>query len=404
MSVAERKTPVVGEDRPHGERTVRDLVWSSVFSYVLALVIVVIVIASLISIGQFWPVLGYTRLLDWMVRSGVVQLHDGQLGIIRGGVDLLGHWFASQDPVDVGLVAFAVLLLLGAWAVRGVQFHGITQFCGIDATTGMSLRAYLYGRGVDLFLPFNAGKAAAVSALVGQGAAVERAGLAAFSAQLFLVFEIIVFGIVGIIYLGWTTWFQLMAWAVLLLAAAYLLTYGRFRFRAASTQRLLASAKGVSHALLSDLGIVLCLGSLSILAFALEVAVIYALCHAFSGPNVVLLVQPPLIMMGLIAGYLASMVKVTPGGIGQFELAFAAAVFLGGTGIPDTVAITVLYMAFRYLVGAIMLGTVTLAYGTGTNLKEVTKLLTGPEVELGAIDLPAGATVSGNTSRVLSHE
>ncbi|MGQ0679760.1 MAG: lysylphosphatidylglycerol synthase domain-containing protein [Actinomycetota bacterium] len=382
---------------PNRTRTVRDLVWSSIFSYALAIVVFVLIVVTLVSMGQLWPVLGYTRVLDWMVRSGVVQLHDGQLGFVTGGVDLLGYWFASQDPVDMGLLLFALVLLVGSWVARGVQFHGITRFCGIASTMGMSLRGHFYGRGVDLFLPYSAGRTATVASLRGQGAPGDRAALAAFVSQLFLGIEIIGFGLIGIVVMGWTIWFQLMAWAAVLVFAAHLLINGRTGLRTPSSARAWSSTKAMTHSLLSQPWTVLRFGSMSALAFGLEVAVIYALGHAFSGPNVVLLIEPPLLMMALVAGYLASWVKVTPGGIGQFELAFAAALYLGGTGIPDTVAVTVLYMAFRYLVGGIILATVNLAYGAGTNLREVTELQRDPGPVSDGVCLPVPAPVSPNS-------
>lgn len=382
------------EEEPGADRTGRDLMWSSVFSYILVLAILVVLIFYLISIGEFMFVLGFTRLLDLMVRSGIVQLHDGQLGIIPGGVELLDAWFASQDPVDTGLVVLAILLLMATWAIRAMQFHGIAQFCGLDTGLGTNVRTHLYARGLDLFLPYNASKAAIVSNLSELGSPPAHAVLAAFTGQMFGVFEIMVFGLIGVVHLGWTSWFQLVAWAGILVGAAYLLVYGWQR-RGASARNLWNSARAVTHALLSDTRTLVRVGSLSLLAFALEVAVIYALGNAFTGPNVVLLVEPPLIMMALIAGYLASSIKVTPGGAGQFELAFGAALYLGEMGFANMVALTLIYMAIRYLVGAIMLGAVTLGYGTGTNLAKVGELLRNPPQDLGTLEQPGSLETAG---------
>ena len=75
--------------------------------------------------------------------------------------------------------------------------------------------------------------------------------------------------------------------------------------------------------------------------------------------------------MAIIAGYVARLVQFTPGGLGQWEWGFAAALYVGGLGFPEAATIALLVTFFRYAVGGLVFAAVTLGYGVETNLRRV---------------------------------
>ena len=94
---------------------------------------------------------------------------------------------------------------------------------------------------------------------------------------------------------------------------------------------------------------------LSLFIFSLEILAAYVISQAFTGSFVILNVDFRILMMGVIAGHIAALIPVTPGGIGQFEWGFAASLYIGGVGIPEAVTIAVLYNLLRYVSGLLMM-------------------------------------------------
>lgn len=363
--------------------------WSILLSYLLA----ALAVWSLIYGAGFWNFVANTRLLDLMIRSGIVMLHDGQQGLIEG-LPSLSFYVKSQDPIDWGLLVLATAMLLAFLGIKSLQFHSIARLLGIDGPFGAHLRAYLYGRGINRFIPFNLGDVAAASALEGQGAPLERAAAAVLISKMFVVFEVVVFALVGVVYLGWTAWLQQIVWALVILAGVYVFTHRLRRpsdlrrtgvWPAAQTAFRLVGQHPASLARLAVL---------SLVAFAMEMGAIYAITQAFTSENVILNIPFSVIMMGLVAGYVARMFRVTPGGIGQFEWGFAAALYLGGVGIPEAVTAALLvtlmdlYVTGVFVYAAISLPTNALGYRVNTNLTRVLNLSRHPEPQ-GAWE-PAG--------------
>src|SRR5262245_8214556 len=75
---------------------------------------------------------------------------------------------------------------------------------------------------------------------------------------------------------------------------------------------------------------------------------------AFTGNHVILSVSFSTLLMGVVGGYIARLIPVTPGGIGQFEWGFAAGLYLGGLGFPECVTIAVLDNFIRYISGTLL--------------------------------------------------
>lgn len=356
--------------RPVTTPSSRDLAWSFAFAYLLAAAFA----WSLIFAAGFWNFVGNTRLLDLLIRSGIVRFHDAQAGFVEG-LPSLGYYVASQDPIDWGLILVTAGVFLLFWGIKSYQFHSIAAFAGIPGGLGQHTRAYLYGRGIGRLIPFDAGHAAIASAVQKQGSSAERGSSAVFATRLLVVFEIGVFAGIGVFYLGWSTWLNQIVWALILLAAA-LFFVSRFKrpYQAAGA-RVWDRAKLGFHALAMEPLLLMRLTVLSLIAFALEITAVYLVSQAFTSENVILNMTVPLCLMAVVGGYVASFVRVTPGGFGQFEWGFAAALYLGGVGIPEAVTLGLLFTAVRWLAGAGVFAVVRLGYGIETDAGEVVGLL-----------------------------
>jgi len=106
--------------------------------------------------------------------------------------------------------------------------------------------------------------------------------------------------------------------------------------------------------------------ALSVIAFALEDVAAYVIANAFG-----IGIEFPVIVMGLGAGYVARLIPLSPGGIGQYEWGFAVALVLGGVGAPEAATLAILDNLLRYLVGAVVVGSVVFWYGVDTTFRRV---------------------------------
>src|SRR6185295_235959 len=93
---------------------------------------------------------------------------------------------------------------------------------------------------------------------------------------------------------------------------------------------------------------------LSLLAFGLEDIAAYVIAQAFTSTHVVLNVNFSILLVAIVASYIARLIPITPGGIGQFEWGFAAGLYLGGLGFPECVTIAILDNFFRYVTGSLL--------------------------------------------------
>ncbi len=106
--------------------------------------------------------------------------------------------------------------------------------------------------------------------------------------------------------------------------------------------------------------------ALSLAAFALEDVAAYLIANAFG-----IGVEFPVIVMGLGAGYVARLIPLSPGGLGQYEWGFAVALVLGGVGAPEAATLAILDNLLRYLVGAVVVGSIVFWHGFDTTLHTV---------------------------------
>jgi uncharacterized membrane protein YbhN (UPF0104 family) len=337
-------------------------------SFLLSYVVAGLLLLSLLHVGGVWYVLANTRVLDTLIRTGVVALTDADAGVVQGVPDL-EVYLASQDPIDWSMLLLAAGVFCAYWAVKSLQFHQLGRFTGAPGDAGVHARAYLYGLGVNRCLPFDLGDVAAADALENHGASRQEAARTVFLAHVMIIFEIAVFAAVGLWLVGVTGWLAMLFWSFVILAVAWFLVrpdrarvpYGSYLRAVGRSMSVLANRPAVG----------IRVAVLSLIAFALEDVAAYVIAQAFTSENVILNVDNKLLIMALVAGYIARLVPFTPGGIGQFEWAFAAALYAGGVGLPEAVTIAILDNAVRYVTGTVVLWVMTLRYRSGTDLRRV---------------------------------
>jgi hypothetical protein len=348
----------------------RGLFWPFLLSYLVAVVAVYQLIVS----GGVWNLLGITRILYPLSQAGVIAVTDTDEGFIHGLPDPKFYAFAN-DSVSWGLVGLAALLFVAVWGLKSLQFHMLARFCGADGPYGSHARAYLYGRGINRILPFDVGKVAAASALEGQGEPLERGAQVVWLAGLFIVFETVSYALYGLWAVGINRWLSMLAWPLIILGVSYLFVRTKKSEPGGARDWFRKARQGI-RAINSQPGLLLRLALISLLAFFLIEVAAYVISQAFTGQFVIINVAFKIVMMGVVGGYLARLIMVTPGGIGQWEWGFATAVYAGGLGMPESVALAVLVTLVRYLTGGLLMTVMLMTRGVETSLPRVLEVYT----------------------------
>jgi uncharacterized membrane protein YbhN (UPF0104 family) len=167
----------------------------------------------------------------------------------------------------------------------------------------------------------------------------------------------------------------MMFWACVILGVAWFLVRPQ---RAGSGRGAYRRAVGRATAALANRPAVgLRVLALSLVAFVLEDVAAYVITQAFTSENVILHVDMKVLLLALAAGYVARLVSVTPGGVGQFEWAFAAALYAGGVGLPEAITIAILDNVIRYATGTFVQLAMSFRYRSRTSLRRVLGMAAG---------------------------
>ena len=351
--------------------------WSS---FALSYLVGFGLIGLLIHFAGVWNILANTRILDLLSRGGIVAITDQDQGLVYGVPDPQ-YYVAANDPVDWDLVLLAGLLFLLMWAVQCAAFHGLARFAGIGGSIGQHARAYVYGKGVNRVLPYGVGDVAAAGALEGQGAERGRVSSVLFLASVFVVFDLVVFGLYGLFSIGLMGWAGEIFWPLAILFIAYLWTRPPRSEAKASRRATALAARRALGVLVRNPGTLLRLTVLSLLAFLLLDVGAYLITQSFTSPNVILNVTFDQLTMGIVGGYTARLISLTPGGLGQWEWGCAAALYISGLGFPEAATIAILVSTVRYLTGGILFAIVTLGPGVETSLRDAMARFRGDEPE-----------------------
>jgi uncharacterized membrane protein YbhN (UPF0104 family) len=240
------------------------------------------------------------------------------------------------------------------------------------------VRARLYGLATDRLLPYGAGRAAAASALEGQGAPADRAAPAVFAGSLLVVAEVAILAVYGLFAVGLGMWARQLFWAVVILMAAWLMVRPRGAEGRASRQQWRAAAAATARHLGRRPAVLARLLLLGVGAIVLLDLGAYAVAQAFTSTHVILNVPGDVLLMAVVAGYVARLVQFTPGGLGQWEWAFAAALYAGGLGFAEAMSLAILVTAVRYAAGAVTFGIAQFVARTETSLGRVLTALQAP--------------------------
>jgi uncharacterized membrane protein YbhN (UPF0104 family) len=357
----------------------------------MAILIAIVLFGTLIYYSGAWNFISNTRLLDLMIGAGIIKYHDKNAGFVEG-VPELKYYLMSQDPVRWDLVGVVVAIFLLFFTLKAAQFHGFARLFGIRNGLGQNLRAFSHGLFVEKLFPFALGDVAAAKNLQDEGAPLERAKAVVFCGQVAVIFETIVFAVIGLLVIGWSDWSAQVFWPLVMVGIAYAFVRKTRRERAASEEESTGTqvrrlARVFGDRPLSAAWLVL----LSLAAFGLEDIAAYFTAMAFTGTNVVLQVDFSILLMGVVGSYLARLIRVTPGGLGQFEWGFAAALYFGGVGLPECVAIAVLDNFFRYVAAAIFYLFTTRRQAVTTPLRTVIGAFNRAPDEAEPTDLPEAA-------------
>jgi uncharacterized membrane protein YbhN (UPF0104 family) len=332
---------IVIEERQPGEDRGRNVIGPFALSFVLA----GILIAMLVSTGGVWNVLANTRLLDLLIKGGVIAYHDDQIGFIEG-VSSYEDYLKSQDPIDWPIIVAGVGIFFFFWLCKGFQFHILCRFYGIEGGYGQHVRSYYQGLFYNYFLPYKVGDVATIESLRGAGASGDRVAAVMQALDLFVIFEIVMFALVAIPGIGWGPWLAQLFWALVILAIAWL--FVRAPRGEGRRLTLWKAAPVIFRELAKKPRTLIGLALLSLAAFGVEDIAAYCAAMAFTGDVVRLHVDFSVLLMGVVGSYIARFIPVTPGGIGQFEWGFAAALYIGGVGLPEAVTIGLLDNILRY--------------------------------------------------------
>ncbi len=348
-------------------RTLTDLTGSYVVSYLL----LIVMLGGLVYFAGVWNILANTRLLDLLISSGIIGYHDVHLGIVTG---IPNHelYLYSQDPVDWRLVGVVAALYFLFWGIKALQFHGIARFFGMKGTQSEHTGAFLYGAGVNILGPYKAGNAATVSSCEAHGEDPGRAGTAVYTQELFVLFEIALFALLGLALNGWSTWLGELFWAIVICGVAYVILrpaqYGGVFVPGQATRQ---DRRLTLRRLFENPRVLTGLAILSVLAFLIDDVTPYLISQAFTTDFVILNVPFSVIQMGVVAGYVARQVPITPGGIGQWEWGFATALYMGGVGLPEAATIAILESLMRHGTGLVLFGFVVVWKRSRTSFHEV---------------------------------
>ena len=339
-------------------------------AFALAYLVAAVALTLLVHFGGIWNLLANSRLLDVLGRGGIVAITDTDQGIVQG-IPNPEYYLLARQPIDWELLLVAAGLFFLMWGLKAAEFHGLCRFVGLEGGLGQHARAWFYGHGVNRLVPYEAGQVAKATVLEGQGADPVRAAQAVHLSSLMTALQIGILALYGIFAVGFGTWFAQLFWAFVILGIAYLMTRPD-RKEARSARREALRAAGSALQVLAQRPLtflrLLLFGTLSILLID---AAAYAISQAFSNTVVIMNVEGNNMLMAVIAGYIARLVQFTPGGLGQWEWGFAAALYVGGLGFPEAASIALLVTFFRYLTGGLLFAAVTLGYGVETSLRQV---------------------------------
>lgn len=325
-------------------------------SYAFAYALGAILIALMIWLGGPWQIMASSRLLSLLIDAGVVQYHDTQPGIWAG----LPHpklYMQAKEPLNWNLIRLAGVLLIGMWMIQAVRFHVLARFAGIRGNYTQHARAYLEGIGINRFVPYNRGYWSTATLMVQrQGADLGKIAQTFYLERACIVFQIVFFAAVALYLEGWTVWLSQIVWPIFMLVAAWLIVRPNSHH---PEQSLAVGSPGLLlrafQTLLQKPATLITVLLLSIVAFTIQDIVAYMVGMSLTTPHLILNFDYKMLLMGLVGGYIARLIQITPGGIGQFEFGMATSIMFAGKSFTDAAIFALVFMLVKYAYSTILL-------------------------------------------------
>jgi uncharacterized membrane protein YbhN (UPF0104 family) len=328
----------------------------------------IVVVYALVVRAGGWNILSFSRLLTVLNRAGIVPFTDADTAILPRAPHL-DFQFEAREPIDWMMIGIAIAFFFIIFMVKSVQFHSFARSAGISGSFGDHARAFLYGDNLNRFFPYSVGNVGTATALEGQGASRDRAAVPVFMSEVFTVMEIALFTLLAWRLLGVTGWLSAIMWPTVILIACYL--FRRTVRRASEADSTFTSAKAVLRLLAQQPGRFTWLLLLSIGAFGIEVLAAYFIAQGFTSDFILLNLEFQVVLVGILGGYIARRIPITPGGIGQFEWGFALSMYTVGAGFAAAGTVAIVVSLLRYVAGGLVFGALVFGKGVETNLGEV---------------------------------
>lgn len=312
----------------------------------LSILTSVFLIGSLVYFAGPWNILANTRLLRLLIDSGVVKYHDRDAGFIEGVADHV-YYMKAQEPVEWVVILLAVVILFLFWMLKGFHFHDLARYHAVPGSFGQHFRAYLTGLTYSKFMPLHLGDAATAAVLRRDGATPGQAYSVNFLVRFCLVFAIGIYALLGLLVSGWAAWLGQLFCGLVILGILY--WWIRPLFIPTTGVSLQGATRTHLRELLQRPAHLTRFALLSLLLFGMEDVIAYLLTMAFSTQQILLHVDFDLFLMAFVCGYVARLLPITPGGIGQFEWGFTLSLYLSGLGLPEAASVAILYSIIYYL-------------------------------------------------------
>lgn len=309
-------------------------------------------VVDLVSRAGLWRVAANTRILDVLIRSGVVQLTDMDAGYIAG-VPEAELYLRARSPIDWLPMTIAVGLLVVAAAVRAQRFRPLADAHDLHVASNRRLLLGLELEAGARFVPF--GRLSGPAGRLVDDGAVRTAALGTVNAyRLVSIVELALFAALSLVLLGGAVWLESLAIAAVLLTTAVWLTRARRPVPAAA--RLRGAARHSLLPLSRRPGSVAAV-AVTLIALPIEEVAAYLVVQALSSEVVILGgLTPTVLLLALVAAKIASLVPLAPGGFGQYEWGFAAALYAQGQGLAESVSVTLAFTVARFAAAAVVLG------------------------------------------------
>lgn len=300
---------------------------------------IVLMIIPLLLAGPL-KVLANIRLLKTFVNAGIIRYTDHHIGLIEGVGDL-NNYLKASSPIDWWLVLLCFTIYILHFYLKSFQFHMVKSHLGDQSSFRNNARLYFLGNGLNKLIPFKFGNHFITKS--DQEDATRNNHTLGILERLTNV-EILIFFILSVFLTGWRmTLVQIIPALLILIIAHYVLKPFTNTFSEQEDSRGLLALFQKSPYLLSGLVFI------SLFVFLLDDIVPYVISQAFTEYPVIMNVNFLTIQGAVVAGYIASRVQLTPGGIGQYELGFGTALYLAGVGMPEAVSIAILDGVLRQL-------------------------------------------------------